>query len=109
MIGHRIKPIEGFDAVPMYTPLIYDAPTNSLDANNLRLRAESRGLRAESVIGEIRSFDIDFQGIEAKINITDSRVNHRHCAVMFRPSDRIDCESLVADYLLLALAACKER
>lgn len=102
MIGHRIKPIVGFDAVPMYTPLIYDAPTNSLDANNLRLRAES-------VIGEIRSFDIDFQGIEAKINITDSRVNHRHCAVMFRPSDRIDCESLVADYLLLALAACKER
>ena len=109
MIGHRIKPIVGFEAVPMYTPLIYDAPTNSLDANNLRLRAESRGLRAESVIGEIRSFDIDFQGIEAKINITDSRVNHRHCAVMFRPSDRIDCESFVADYLLLALAACKER
>ena len=62
MIRHRIKPIEAFDAVSMNTPLIYDAPTDCLQANNLRLTGDR-------VADIIRSFDIDFQGIEAKINI----------------------------------------
>ena len=58
MIRHRIKPIEGFDAVSMNTPPVYNAPTNCLQANNLRLVADGRW-----------TLDIDFQGIEAKINI----------------------------------------
>lgn len=52
MIRHRIKPIEGFNTISVNTPPVYDAPTDSLQANNLRLVADGR-----------RPLDIDFQGI----------------------------------------------
>lgn len=83
MIRHRIKSIEGFNTISMNTPLIYDAPTYCLQVNNLRLTGDC-------VADIIRSFDIDFQGIEAKINIPYERVNHRCCAVMLRPCDAVD-------------------
>ena len=66
MIGNRIKPIEGFNAISMSTALIYDAPTDSRQANHLRCLGVLNG-----------ALYIDFQGVKAKINIPDQRVNHR--------------------------------
>ena len=70
MISYRIEPIEGFDAIPMNTPPVYHATLYSLDANNLRLTGDG-------VAERIRPLDIDFQGIEAKINISYDGINHR--------------------------------
>ena len=97
MIGHRIKPIEGFDTIPMNTPPVDDAPTGCRQANNLRRLGVFH-----------RSLDIDFQGIEAKINITDSRVNHCDCAVMFRPCYAVAVERLVIDGLFVGAATAQE-
>ena len=97
MIRHRIKPIEAFDAVSMNTPLIYDAPTDCLQANNLRRLGVFH-----------RSLDIDFQGIEAKINIADSGVNHRDCAVMFRPCYAVAGERLVIDGFFVGAATAQD-
>lgn len=72
MISNRIKPIEGLDAISMGTALIYDAPSYCRKANNLRRLGVFH-----------RPLDIDFQGIEAKVNMTHGAVNHRYCAVMF--------------------------
>ena len=93
MISNRIKPIEGFNAISTGTALIYDAPTHSRKANDLR------GL---SVFH--RPLDIDFQGIEAKINMTHGTVNHRDCAVMFGMSERVGFERLARHYIFLRLA-----
>ena len=65
MIGHRIKPIEVFDAVSLSTSPVDDAPTNCRQANYLRRLCELHG-----------PLDIDFQGVEAKINIPNDGVNH---------------------------------
>ena len=97
MIGYRIEPVEVFNAISMHTPPVYDAPFGCRKANDLRGLGVLNG-----------SLDIDFQGVEAKINIADSGVNHRDCAVMFRPGDAVDVKRFVADNLLLALAACKD-
>lgn len=96
MISHRIELIVGFNAISMNTPLIYDAPTNCRKANNLR------GLGVFH-----RSLDIDFQGIEAKINMAHSTVYHRDCAVMFGMSERVGFDRLARHDIFLRLAPDK--
>ena len=86
MIGYRIEPVEGFNAISMHTPPVYDAPFGCRKANDLRGLGVLNG-----------SLDIDFQGVD-----------DGDCAVMLRPGDAVDVERFVADYLLLALAACKD-
>ena len=90
MIGNRIKPIEDFDAVSLSTSPVDDAPTNCRQANYLRRLCELHG-----------PLDIDFQGIEAKINITDSRVNHCDCAVMLGMSERVGIYRLARHNIFL--------
>ena len=60
-ISHRIQPIEGFYAVSVSATPVDDAPTDRLKANNFRLT----GYRIADIK---RTLDIDFQGVEAKIN-----------------------------------------
>ena len=97
MIGYRIEPVEGFNAISMHTPPVYDAPFGCRKANDLRGLGVLNG-----------ALDIDFHGIEAKINIPYGTVYDGDCAVMLRPGDAVDVERFVADNLLLALAACKD-
>lgn len=92
MISHRIELIVGFNAISMNTPLIYHAPFGCGNANNLR------GLGVFH-----RSLDIDFQGIEAKINMTHGTVNHRDCAVMFGMSERVGFDRLARHYIFCDL------
>ena len=66
MIGNRITPIEGFDAVSVSKAPVDDAPPGCRKANNLRGLGVLNG-----------TLDIDFQGVEAKINIPYHGVNHR--------------------------------
>lgn len=96
MIGNRIKPIEGFNAISMNTLLIYDAPLYCRKANNLR------GFGVFH-----RPLDIDCQGIEAKINMTHGTVNHRDCAVMFGMSERVGFDRLARHDTFLRLAPDK--
>ena len=97
LISYRIKPIEGFDTVSMNTPPTDDAPTGCRQANNLRRLGVFNG-----------ALDIDFQGIEAKINITDSRVNHCDCAVMFGPCYAVAVERLFIDGFFVGAATAQE-
>lgn len=97
MIGYRIEPVEGFNAISMHTAPVYDAPFGCRKANDLRCLGVLNG-----------SLDIDFQGVEAKINIPYGTVYDGDCAVMLRLDHTVDVERFVADYLLLALAACKD-
>ena len=97
MIGYRIEPVEGFNAISMHTPPVYDAPFGCRKANDLRGLGVLNG-----------SLDIDFQGVEAKINIPYNTVYDGDCAVMLRPGDGIDCEGLVLLQFLMGAARSNE-
>lgn len=96
-ISHRIEAVVVLDLIMSQLSAVYHAPFGCRKANNLR------GFGVFH-----RSLDIDFQGIEAKINIPYNGVNHRDCAVMFRPGDAVDVKRFVADNLFVALAPCQE-
>ena len=98
MISHRIKAVVVLDLIMIQLSAVYHAPIGCGNANNLRwLLSDYRG-----------SLYIDFQCVEAKINIPYQGVYHRDCAVMFRPGDAVYFERFVADNVLVALAPGQE-
>ena len=122
MIGYRIELVEGFNAISMHTPPVYDAPFGCRKANYLARRilgCTRHNWKRASVLPSFApkfrglgvlngALDIDFQCVEAKINIPYGTVYDGDCAVKLRPGDAVDVERFVADNLLLALAACKD-
>ncbi|MBD5201825.1 MAG: hypothetical protein HDS81_00715 [Bacteroidales bacterium] len=95
-ISRRIEAVVVLDLIMYQLSAVNHVPFGCSQANDLRR------------FGVLyRSLDIDFQGVEAKINIPYNGVYHRDCAVMIRPGDTVDVDRFVADNVLVALAPIK--
>lgn len=96
MISHRVKAIVGFNLISLNTPPVNDAPFGCRKANDLRGFGVFHG-----------SLDFDFQGVEAKIEMSYGGVYHRCCAVMFTVGERVGGERFITDDVFVGLAAAK--
>lgn len=80
----------------MLTPPVYHTPFYGFEADNLGCLGVLTG-----------SLDFDFQGVEAKIEMSYGGVYHRRCAVMLTVCERVGGERFISDDVFVGLTAAK--
>ena len=88
-VSYRIEAVVGFNAIPMLTPPVYHTPFYGFEADNLGCLGVLTG-----------SLDFDFQGVEAKIEMS-------YGGVMLTVCERVGGERFISDDVFVGLATAK--